>query len=74
MPKFKKGDKVRVRLDTPSIFRGRIGTIDEEPKQDSFGYWYWVKFESMGFTRAYFFAEQDLESVYGQHRQELASL
>jgi hypothetical protein len=64
MPKFKKGDKVRVRLDTVSPYRGRIGTVDEEPTKNAF--WYMVKFESKGFTRVYFFAEQDLESVYSQ--------
>ena len=65
MPKFKKGDKVRVRMDTTSPFRGRIGTIDEEPNEKAF--YYMVKFESAGFTRAYFFAEQDLESIYDPH-------
>jgi hypothetical protein len=65
MPKFKKGDKVRVRTDTASPFRGRIGTIDEEAKEDSFGFWYIVKFESMGFIRAFSFAERDLESIDG---------
>ena len=63
MPKFQKGDKVRVRLDTASVYRGRIGTIDEEPKQDSFGFWYMVRFESRGFTGAYSFPEKDLESA-----------
>ena len=61
MPKFKKGDKVRIRIDTVSPFRGRIGTIDEAPADNAF--WYMVKFESKGFTRAYFFAEQDIESM-----------
>lgn len=63
MPKFKKGDKVRVRLDTSSAYRGRTGTVDEEPEKDSFGYWYMVKFESKGFTRSYRFIEQDLEAI-----------
>ena len=63
MPKFNKGDKVRVRLDTTSPYRGRIGTVDEEIVGDSFGYWYMVKFESKGFTRSYRFEEQDLEAI-----------
>jgi hypothetical protein len=63
VPKFKKGDKVRVRFDTPSVYRGRVGTIDEEPKRDSSGFWYMMRFESRGFTGAYSFGEQDLEPV-----------
>ncbi len=63
MPKLKKGDKVRVRLDTTSPYRGRIGIIDEEHAKDSYGFWYTVKFETTGFTRSYRFAEQDLEQI-----------
>ena len=63
MPKFKKGDKVRVRIDTPSPYRGRIGTVDEEPIKDSYGFWYVVKFESEGFKRNYRFLEHDLEAA-----------
>ena len=63
MPKFKKGDKVRIRLDSSSINRGRVGIIDEEPKQDTMGFWYIVKLEIRGFIGSYPFAEQDLESV-----------
>ena len=65
MPKFKKGDKVRIRLDTTSPDRGRIGIVDEKPIKDSYGFWYIVKFGSRGFTRKYRFSEQDLESVKG---------
>jgi hypothetical protein len=61
MPKFNKGDKVRIRLDNASPFRGRSGSIDEEPIGDSFGYWYMVKFTSKGFARSYRFPEEDLE-------------
>ena len=49
MPKFKKGDKVKVRLDTSSPYRGRTGIVDEAPIEDSYGFWYMVKFESKGF-------------------------
>ena len=61
MPKFNKGDKVRVKLDNASPFRGHIGVVDEEIVGDSYGYWYVVKFTSKGFTRSYRFNEQDLE-------------
>jgi ribosomal protein L19 len=63
MPKFKKGDKVKVRVDTTSPYRGRIGIVDREPIQGSAGFSYTVKFESAGFTRSYLFSEHDLEAV-----------
>ena len=63
MPKFKKGDKVKVRVDTTSPYRGRIGIVDREPIKVSTGFSYTVKFESTGFTRSYLFAEHDLEAV-----------
>ena len=61
MPNFKQGDKVRVRLDTASPYRGRIGIVDEKLVRNSYGSWYMVKFESQGFARNYRFVEQDLE-------------
>jgi hypothetical protein len=63
MPKFKKGERVKVRLDTASPYRGRNGTVDQEPRNDSSWFWYVVKFESKGFTRSYTFAENDLEKI-----------
>jgi hypothetical protein len=63
MPTLKKGDKVRIRLDTASPYRGRTGVVDEEPIEDSFGFWYMVKFESKGYIRNYRFLEKDLVSV-----------
>jgi hypothetical protein len=65
MPKFKKGDRVKVRLDTNSPYRGRSGIVNENPIKDSYGYWYMVKFESKGYTPAYRFVEQDLEAMSG---------
>lgn len=63
MPKFKKGDRVKVRLDTVSPYRGRDGIVDAEPTRDSYGFWYMVRFESKGFSRSYRFVEQDLEAL-----------
>jgi hypothetical protein len=62
MSEFEKGDKVRVRLDTASPYRGRIGIVDKET-EDSSGFWYVVKFESKGFSRSYSFGEKDLEKI-----------
>lgn len=50
MPNFKKGDKVRVRRDCASSYRGRIGVIENELSKDSHGFWYMVKFEWQGLT------------------------
>ena len=61
MLKFKKGDKVRVGIETVSFYRSRIGTVDNEPPKSQF--WYMVKFDSKGFKQTYFFSEQNLESV-----------
>jgi transcription antitermination factor NusG len=62
MSEFEKGDKVRVRLDTASPYRGRIGIVDKET-EDSSRFWYVVKFESKGFSRSYSVAEIDLEKI-----------
>ncbi len=63
MPKFKKGDKVRVRLDTITPYRGRTGIVDSEVAKDSYGFSYMVKFESKGLTSIIRFTENDLEGV-----------
>jgi hypothetical protein len=64
MPKFRKGDRVRIRIDVASPLRGRIATIGEEPSGDSF--WYIVKLESEMLSKSYFFAQQDIESLYSR--------
>lgn len=61
MARFKKGDKVRVRMDVTSLYRGRVGTIDQEPPKEA--YWYMVRFESNG-ERTFFFTDRDLELLY----------
>lgn len=65
MPKFKKGDRVRVRLDSASTFRGRIGLIDRGPVthpnvHDCF---YMVRFGEQHFLPTTQFAESELEAV-----------
>ena len=65
MAKFKVGDKVRVRLDSPSPYRGRIGVIRQELPGDLSGSRYMVRFE-LGDLRALSrFDEKDLEAVSG---------
>jgi ribosomal protein L21E len=63
MEKFKKGDKVKIRLDTSSPYRGRSGVISENLTSDSYGFWYMVKFESNGYSPSYRFVEQDLAAM-----------
>lgn len=65
MPTFKKGDKVRVRRDCASSYRGRIGVIENELSKDSHGFWYMVKFEWQGLRAVNRFIEEDLEAVSG---------
>ena len=61
MRKFKKGDKIKVRLDTSSPYRGRTGVVQHELPQDSRGYWYMVEFQSAGLHTTSRFVERDLE-------------
>jgi hypothetical protein len=63
MPRFKKGDKVKINLDTTSPYRGRSGVVNENPVSDSYGFWYMVKFESKGYNPSYRFVERDLSAV-----------
>ena len=63
MAKFKKGDKVRIRVDTSSPFRGRIGIVDNEPNESATVVGYRVKFESKGNTSTCLFDEQVLETM-----------
>lgn len=65
VPKFKVGQRVRVSLDIPSVFRGRTGTIQQQLPEDTRGFWYMVTFESRGLRNTMRFSEQDLELVAG---------
>jgi hypothetical protein len=63
MAKYKKGDTVKIRLDTTSPYRGRKGIVTENLSEDSYGFWYMVKFESKGFSPSSRFNEKDLEAT-----------
>jgi hypothetical protein len=63
MAKFKKGDKVRIRKDANSQFRGRIATITEEPRVGAGIIGYMVKIEAGGFAPTCQVLENDLENV-----------
>lgn len=69
MPKFKKGDRVRVRLTSHSPYSGHIGVVDENPSSystpagRSSGFWYSVRFTWRGLHPAVRFREEDLEAV-----------
>jgi len=59
MPKFKKGDKVKVREDSNLPARGRTGTIDEDVHKGSL--YYKVRLDSKESRTVYFFLEKDLK-------------
>jgi curved DNA-binding protein CbpA len=61
-PKFKKGSKVRISVNSPSQYRGHIGVVDKEPVNDAFRFWYMVKIESKGLVTVRRFAEEELEA------------
>jgi len=61
VPKFKKGSKVKISVNSPSQYRGHIGVVDKEPVNDAFRFWYMVKIESKGLTTVRRFAEEELE-------------
>lgn len=63
MFKFKEGDKVRIRINTASPFRGRVGIIVKEPIEALNMVGYMVKFESGGKTSSCLFDEQVLEAA-----------
>jgi curved DNA-binding protein CbpA len=61
VPKFKKDNKVKISVNSPSPYRGQTGVVDKEPVNDAFRFWYMVKIESKGLTTARRFAEEELE-------------
>lgn len=69
MPRFKKGDRVRVRLASHSPYRGQMGVVDDNPSSysppsgSSSGFWYMVRFEWKGLHPAVRFMEEDLETI-----------
>jgi len=62
MAKFKIGDKVRIRLDANSQFRGRIGTVEKLPNEYINILGYIVKIESQGFAPTCQVLEKDMET------------
>ena len=65
VPKFEKGNKVKVSLSSASPYRDRSGVIDKEPVKDAFRFWYMVRFESKGLPEVSRFAEEELEKADG---------
>lgn len=63
MPKFKKGDKVKIRFDSTSPYWGKAGVIDREPVKESVGFSYMVKLDIDGFPVVSRCMEQELEPV-----------
>jgi len=63
VPMFEMGGKVRVRLDSASLHKGRTGVVEREPVKDYFRFWYMVKFQSIGLATVARFAEDELEKA-----------
>ena len=61
VPKFRKGSKVKISINSPSQYRGYTGVVDKEPVNDAFRFWYMVRIESKGLTTVRRFAEEELE-------------
>jgi curved DNA-binding protein CbpA len=61
LPKFKRGSKVKISVNSPSPYRGRTGVVDKEPVNDVFRFWYMVRIESKGLTTIRRFAEEELQ-------------
>jgi DnaJ-class molecular chaperone len=62
MPKFKKGGKVKVAVNSLSQYRGQTGIVDKEPVSDVFRFWYMVRIESRGLAAVRRFPEEELEA------------
>lgn len=60
-PKFQKGSKVKIKIDSPSAYGGQIGVVDKDPIRDAFRFWYIARIESRGMTTVRRFAEEELE-------------
>jgi len=61
-PKFKKGDKVRVRNLT-SPYKGSVGVVKGSSFKEGIGFSYVVEIEWEGQARVNSFVEQELERV-----------
>ncbi len=61
VPKFKKGSKVKISVNSLSQYRGYTGFVDKEPVKDAFRFWYMVRIESKGLATVRRFAEEELE-------------
>jgi hypothetical protein len=76
VPKFNKGDRVRVRLTSHSPYRGQIGVVDDNPSSyshpstSSSDFWYTVRFEYKGLRPAVRFMEEELEAVTDEITRE----
>ena len=62
-PGYKRGDKVRVRLDSTSPYKGRIGIVKENTLKEEVGFLYVVEFEWVELARVNRFIERDPEGV-----------
>ncbi|MFC1947262.1 hypothetical protein ACFLXY_04995 [Chloroflexota bacterium] len=76
MPRFNKGDRVRVSLTSHSTYRGQTGVVEEIPSSDSQSSMgssdirYLVRFDYRGLHPAVHLLEEDLEDVNDEIARE----
>ena len=61
--KYRKGDKVIIRQDSGSVFKGQIGIVDKVIlAADEAGYFYYIKFKNVQVPIS--FDENQLEAIH----------
>lgn len=61
LPKYKKGNTVKIDPNSASPHRNNVGIIDQEPIKDTFRFWYIVKIHTRGFSTVVRVPEEELE-------------
>jgi DnaJ-class molecular chaperone len=61
-PKFNSSEKVRI-ISPSSPYHDHVGVIDKPPFNNTFRFWYIVKFDSSGLTAVSQFAEEELSII-----------
>ena len=60
---LKTGDKVKVNINSNTLYRDHTGVVDKEPDKDKFRFWYTVRFKTKGLSTISRFAEEELNEV-----------
>lgn len=63
LPKYKKGNTVKINPNSTSPNRNRVGLIDQEPIKDTFRFWYMVKIHTKSYSTVVRIPEEELEKM-----------